>query len=141
LQDDPVNAKAFNTHLKVYQCPSEFAEPDNRTGYLAVVTPESVIQTTKPRTREEVAANAGKTLMVVEVGEEHAMPWMSPVDADEAMVLGLGGTVSKTPHYGGMNAAYADGRGSLLQGELSNDWRRALISLDAADNAALSDAE
>jgi type II secretory pathway pseudopilin PulG len=136
--DDPVNAKAFKTHLENYQCPSEFAEPDNRTGYLAVVTPESVIRATEPRKREDLAGKSKSALMVIEVGEEHAVPWMSPVDADEAMVLGLGQTESATPHSSGMNAALADGRGIFLQSELSKDSRRALISLDAADNAALS---
>ncbi len=39
--DDPENAAAFETILLVYCCPSAREGEDNRTSYLAIVTPNS----------------------------------------------------------------------------------------------------
>jgi prepilin-type processing-associated H-X9-DG protein len=135
--DDPVNAAAFNTKLEIYQCPSARWEPDNRTIYLAVVTPESCIQPTEPRKLSDVTDGTSRTLMVVETDEAHAVPWMSPVDADEKTVLGLGGPGAGTSHPNGVNAVFVDGSVHFLHGEMPAKLRRALISIAGNDEISL----
>jgi type II secretory pathway pseudopilin PulG len=139
--DDPVNAEAFKTKLEIYQCPSAHWEPDNRTTYLAVVTSESCIQPTEPRKLSDVTDGTSRTLMVVETDEEHAVPWMSPVDADEKTVLGLGGQDSRTSHPNGFQAAFVDGRGIFLDSDTPAEVRRALISIAGKDEAELESEE
>jgi hypothetical protein len=133
--DDPANAEAFKKVIEVYRCPSSIIE-DNRTTYLAVVTPNSLLQATTGRTLEEVKATANKTVMLVEVGTENAVPWMQPVDADEQMVLGIGGDESKLSHPGVTNVAWGDGRCSAINFDMPEDIRRQLIDFVGNTTAA-----
>jgi prepilin-type processing-associated H-X9-DG protein len=137
--DHPVNAAALNAKVSAYQCPSaERWESDgNRTIYQAVVTPNSCFRATEPRSLSEITDGAENTLMLIEVDEEHAVPWMSPVDADEETVLGLGGPKSETAHPGGVQAAFVDGSVGFLRGAMPAAARRALISI--AGNNKLTD--
>ena len=54
--------------------------------------------------------------MVIEVDAEHAVPWMSPIDADEQLVLGIGPN-SKLDHRYGFNAACVDGSVHFLDAD------------------------
>jgi prepilin-type processing-associated H-X9-DG protein len=137
--DDPANAAAFNSIVSVYQCPSAPWEIDNRTTYQAVVTPSSCFRATEPRSLSDIADDASQTLMVIEVDEEHATPWMSPVDADEKIVLGLGGPTSRTAHPGGVQAAFVDGSVQFLVDGIPAMVRRALISMAGNDNVTAED--
>ena len=60
--DDPANAAAFKTVVAAYQCPSVPWEHDNQTIYQAVVTPNSCIRATEPRSLSEITDGANKTL-------------------------------------------------------------------------------
>jgi hypothetical protein len=133
--DDPTNSEAFKKVVDVYQCPSNRSE-DNRTTYLAVVTPNGLLQATTGRTPAEIEKAASKTVMLIEVGEEMAVPWMQPVDADEQVVLGLGGSEPKLPHPNGNHAAWGDGRVSMLMSDLPEDVRRQLIDFVGNSKAA-----
>ena len=105
--NDPANAKALATSLSAYRCPSSPGEP-NTTTYLANVGPGGCFDPTRPRRLAEITDGTSSTLMVIEVGEEDAVPWMAPVDADEAMVTDFGST-TKVHHPGGVNACLVDG--------------------------------
>ncbi|HEX4146176.1 MAG TPA: H-X9-DG-CTERM domain-containing protein [Pirellulales bacterium] len=78
--------------------------------------------------------------MVIEVDAEHAVPWMSPIDADEKIVLGIGPD-SKLSHPGGVSAAFVDGHIQTLYAEVPAAQRRALISIAAGDKADPDGAE
>lgn len=132
--DDPANAQAFKTVPYGYQCPSELA-PDNRTTYLAILTPTSCIRPTEPRKISDITDGDRETLMVIEVDSEHAVPWMSPSDADENVVLAIGAE-SKLAHPGGMNGLFVDGSVRFLTAEMPVSQRRALISIAGNDSAA-----
>jgi prepilin-type processing-associated H-X9-DG protein len=134
----PVNAAALNTKVSAYQCPSaERWESDGkRTIYQAVVTPNSCFRATEPRSLSEITDGAKNTLMLIEVDEEHAVPWMSPVDADEETVLGLGGPKSETAHPGGVHGAFVDGSVEFLRDAMPANARRALISIAGNDKLA-----
>ncbi len=71
--------------------------------------------------------------MVIEAGEENAVPWMAPVDADESLVLSLGPT-TKLHHSGGTNACFVDGRTTFLKANTSAMVRRALMSIFGNDD-------
>ena len=78
--------------------------------------------------------------MLIEVDSAHAVQWMSPFDADEQLVLGIG-PKSKLDHHDGMHAAFVDGHVEFLPADLPADQRRAPISIAGHDNAAIDAAK
>lgn len=125
--DDPANAVAFNTSIHAYQCPSTIL-PTNHTTYMAVVTSNSCFQATEPRLLSDIKDGLSKTLMVIEVDVEHAVPWMAPSDADEAVLQSLF-PQGKHTHTGGMHAACVDGSVRFINQNLSPDVLRSIISI------------
>jgi Protein of unknown function (DUF1559) len=138
--DDPVNAKALSTHLSIFQCPSAPSE-DNRTTFLAVVTPNSCLRPNESRKIAEITDGVEETVAVVEFDKEHAVPWMSPMDADESLILRMLGPKSKTPHPGGFNAAFVSGDIKSISTETSADDLRAMISIAGNDKVDASKAK
>ena len=125
--NDPVNADAFETYVRVYQCPSADL-PANLTTYLAIVSPNSCFRATESRKLTEITDDHGQTLMLVDMGKDCAIPWMSPQDTNEQSVLELGSKL-QTPHPGGTNVAWVDGSVGFLDSSTSADERRAMISI------------
>jgi hypothetical protein len=123
--NDPANAEACKKSPGVYQCPAADIG-DNRTTYLAVVTPGGLLQPGEP-THLSAIPNAQKTLMLIEADLDDAVPWMAPIDADEQIVMGIG-THSKLAHPGIMNGAFADSHVESLGSDLPADQRRAMLS-------------
>jgi prepilin-type processing-associated H-X9-DG protein len=87
---------------------------------------------TESRRLAEITDAHDSTLMVIEAGEEHAVPWMAPVDADESLVMSLGPT-TQLHHAGGMNACFVDGRVSFLKASTPAKVRSALMSIAGND--------
>ena len=126
--NDPVNIKALETATPtVYRCP-EVIDAANKTTYLAIVAPGGCFLPDRPRKLAEITDGAANTLMVIEVDDDHAVPWMAPVDADEALVLSFG-PKTKSHHVGGVNAAFVDGSVRFLKNTISAPLRRAMISI------------
>lgn len=125
--NDPANAAAFNTAVPAYQCPSPIL-PTSHTTYMAIVTSNSCFQATEPRLLADIKDGLAKTLMVIEVDVEHAVPWMAPSDADEALLQSLF-PKGKHSHTGGMHAACVDGSVRFINQNLSPDVLRATISI------------
>jgi prepilin-type processing-associated H-X9-DG protein len=137
--DDPANASARKLALDEYRC-SAGSGPDSYTTYLAIVTPSSCLRAGEPRELSDITDDRSQTLLVIEVDTEHAVPWMSPVDADEQLVLSLG-PKSKLAHAGGMNAVFVDGSGQFLPDDLPAADRRALISIAGNDKVPADDSD
>lgn len=140
--DDPANEQAYNAMPDVYGCPSDLDahEHPNFTNYLAVVTPESAMRTADSLAYGDLP-NPAQTLLVVDAGPKHGVHWMSPVDADEQLVLGLGPD-SELPHNGNIFLAmYGDGHSAALSVEVAPAVRRALITATDEDNKTLGDIE
>jgi prepilin-type N-terminal cleavage/methylation domain-containing protein len=135
--DDPANGQAFAKSLDVYHCPEDRGPLDHTT-YLAVVTPKSCLRPANPRLLSEIKSPSS-TVVLIEVDSAHAVHWMDPSDADEALVLGLN-SKSALPHSGGLLVALVDGSVQNLNADISPAIRRALISTAEADKVAL-DAE
>lgn len=135
--DDPANAEAMKTVLDVYCCPSA-EDFDNRTTYLAIVGPNCTFKSDGRRKLAEIKDDAHETLMIIEVDAAHAVPWMSPVDANEELALQIGAE-AKLPHGHGWHAVSVDGSVRFYQADLSAAQRRALISIAGNDAIAAED--
>lgn len=139
--DDPANDQARNTVVPGYQCPSHFDDDPEHAGfttYLAVVTPDSAIRTADSLSHAELPSPAD-TLLVIDALPSQATHWMSPVDADEQLLLSVDPN-SERQHGGDLClAAYADGHVYPLSGAIDAPALRAMISASAEDNDALQD--
>lgn len=130
--DDSANAELLKAHVPQYQCPSSIHQ--DHTSYLAVVGDNAAFHPTEPRSIRDVKDGSSNTIMVVEVDEDHGVPWASPQDANEAMILSFG-SKSKLAHNGGFHVAFVDGAVRYISINTTPDQRRALISINGHDDA------
>ncbi len=130
--NDPANAKALETSLGVFRCP-EAVGPGNTTTYLAIAAPNGCLNPKESRRLTEITDAHDSTLMVIEAGEEYAVPWMAPVDADESLLMGIGPT-TKLHHAGGTNACFVAGNVRFLKANTPAIVLRALMSISGNDN-------
>ncbi|AMV35985.1 DUF1559 domain-containing protein [Planctomyces sp. SH-PL62] len=135
--DDPANAEARETPLSVFRCP-ESAGPPNTTTYLAIVAPGGGLLPDRPRSLEDVTDSHASTLLVIEAGEEGAVPWMAPTDADEALVMGIG-PKTQLHHNGGWNAVFVDGHARFLSATMPAEERRAMITIAGDDGEVVNE--
>lgn len=125
--DDPVNSVVRNTSPQVYACPSADLN-DTYTSYLAVVGPNGTLLPTVSRNLSEFDANGSEAIIVIDMGASQAVPWMSPQDATDQMVLSLGSNI-KSPHEGGTNVANVDGSVGFLSEDTSAAELRNMITM------------
>ncbi len=130
--DDPANARALEAPPSIFRCPAARGSK-NTTTYLAIAAPDGFLMPGKSRRLSEITDGHGATIMVIEAGEEHAVPWMAPVDADEFLVMSLGPTV-KLHHPGGTNACFVDGSVRFLKATTPAKVRRALMTISGHDD-------
>jgi prepilin-type N-terminal cleavage/methylation domain-containing protein len=133
--DDPVNSNAMKAEMFVYQCPSATIE-GNLTTYLAVVTPNSCFRATEPRSLSEISDDPSETLLAIDAHATHSVAWMSPVDADEEIVMGKAKGKPSSHHPNGMLGLFVDSSVQLLSDNIPADKRRELISIADKDNVA-----
>jgi prepilin-type processing-associated H-X9-DG protein len=143
--DDPVNAKALNTVVSAYARPTLSVDSDlQRTTYLAIVTQQSCLRSGTPTAKKDITDGLGKTVVVIEVPENYAVPWMSPQDTNEAMFVELMRDLTPRPneeaepprwsHIGMSHMLFADGHiEEIVPDEKSPAERRALITIDGGE--------
>jgi type II secretory pathway pseudopilin PulG len=127
--DDPANAEAFSSRGFGLNCPS-VSIPPNYTTYLAVVGPDAGFHPTRARTLQDFTSGTSQTLIIFEVDAEHAVHWMSPVDASPDLITSFGPR-TKTPHAVGFHTAYADGSVRFLEAKVPAEMRKKLMSITA----------
>jgi prepilin-type processing-associated H-X9-DG protein len=129
--NDPANAKSLQTPPRVFHCPSS-SGPPNTTTYLASVGPSACFDPKRPRPLAEITDGTANTIMVIEAGEQDAVPWMAPVDANETLVLRFG-PKTKVHHPGGTNVALADGSVKFVKTTIARPVLRALLTRAGGD--------
>jgi prepilin-type processing-associated H-X9-DG protein len=133
--DDPVNRQVRETVLRMYECPSNSRHESlmTHTTYLAVVAPNGCFKATGPRVLPVITDRRDLTLMVIEVGEKHAVHWMSPNDATEEMIVNREADADFS-HPGGSMAAFVDGSVRYLHATIPGEVLKAMISIDGKDD-------
>ena len=130
--NDPANAKALKTVVTEFQCPAARGS-QNTTTYLAIAGLDGCLIPGKPRRKADITDAHGSTLMVIDAGDENAVPWMAPIDADESLVMSIGPS-TQLHHVGGVNAAFVDGSVRFLKANTTAAVRRALLSISGKDD-------
>ena len=130
--DDAANAEILKTPVKAYRCPSSDLA-SNHTTYLGVAARNGSFFQNTPRQFEDFTDGLAMTWIVIEVPREHAVPWGSPNDADEAPILSVK-PQSKLPHKDGFHVLFADGRVELISADPASSERIAAISIAGNDN-------
>jgi len=130
--NDPANREAYETIVPTYHCPSAEFSPTH-TAYCAVVGPEACFRATRPRALSEITDGRERTLMVVEVDNQHHTHWMSPVDIDPPTILSWQ-EATGFPHPGIFLAACVDGSVRQLTSNVSKTTLQALISIAGNDD-------
>jgi hypothetical protein len=110
--DDPANARSGEGLPPVFNCPNS-AEIRNSTSYLATLEPGGCLIPGRSRRLADVSDGTANTLLIIEVGNDRAVPWMATSDADESVLTGLAS--AKLHHAGGTHAAFADGAVRFLK--------------------------
>lgn len=130
--NDPANSKAYKTAIDLYQCPAAELAP-TQTVYLAVVDSESFFRASQPRLHKDIIDETSKTLLVTEAAPHHAVHWMSPLDANELMVLRFG-RGNNLHHERGAHFLFADGSVHFLLSDISVEMLHSLITIDGDDD-------
>jgi prepilin-type processing-associated H-X9-DG protein len=108
--------------------------------YLAVVGPSSCLQPAVGRKMAEISDSTMATLIVVDIDEQHAVPWISPQDATEQQVLAFAESKSLS-HPGGMQALFADANVRFLGASIKPALLRAMISAAGGEDEVLLQSE
>ncbi len=134
--DDPDNNKARTTIVSPYSCPGWSSRPsDYQTSYFAIVGNDACFNPSRPRKLDEITDGAANTLMIVEAPTDHAVHWMCPKDANEALILELS-SKSQLIHSPVWHGVMVDGYSVSLSDRVSAKTRRAMITVNAGDVVA-----
>jgi len=123
----PANAKAFNTQLEIFSCPSAKLPPGFTT-YLGNATTDGCFAGERPRRLSEITDPHDQTILVAEVASTHAVHWMSPEDADESILLNFG-PGNRNAHFGAVNAGFVDGTAKSISDNIDHAVARALMTI------------
>ena len=130
--NDPANAEAFKTMPHQFRCPGSKLLPPCFTSYVAVVGADACFHPTEPRPISDITDGTSNTVMVIEVAQKHTVHWMSPLDADEQVVLCFSSD-DQLAHTGGVQGALADGSVRYISENITPEARRALISINGKE--------
>jgi type II secretory pathway pseudopilin PulG len=130
--NDPANAKARETVIGIFRC-SETAMERNTTTYLAITARNGCFMPAKARRLADITDDHASTIMVIEAGDENAVPWMAPFDANDALLASLGST-AQLHHTGGTQASFVDGSVLFMKSAIPAAALRALISISGNDD-------
>jgi prepilin-type processing-associated H-X9-DG protein len=129
----PDNAVAAKTCPPAFRCPSAAGLPENCTTYVAIVSTTACFHPTESRSLDDISDPQSNTLMLIEVSEDDAVPWMTPQDSDGEWVLSFSPD-KKLPHTGGMHVLFVDGAVRFLPAELPDDVRRSMLTIAGDDD-------
>jgi prepilin-type N-terminal cleavage/methylation domain-containing protein len=123
--DDPANAEIAKTELWIYHCPEDRG-PRHHTSYVALVTADSALRPGASLSLRGITNGTSNTLAVMEVTSDYAVPWMSPRDVDERLLMNMT-PKSPLPHTGGFQGLCFDGSTKFYSADMPAEERRSLI--------------
>lgn len=130
--DDPANAKARETIVETYQCPSS-PEMNGLTNYLAVVGPDSAFAGAEPRNIADVKNDARSTVAtIMDVGTNRAIPWMSPEDISLEAALALIPD-AKMNHPGVILTTFLDGHIKAVSQDIDPNVLRGMLTIAGSE--------
>lgn len=135
--DDPVNQAARETQVLTYLCPSSPSD-EALTPYVAVVDETGMMSGPTPIRFRDVTDGISNTLLVIEVGPDASVPWMSPQDVDASAFLNPAATGRSSSHPGGAHVLMGDGAVKFIADSAGVDERAALISRNDSGGAAVN---
>ena len=130
--NDPVNSALSSQMPEQFRCP-EADFPDGLTTYLGVVGEDFCFHPTTPRSLKEFSDGLSKTLMVLEVSPQNAVPWMSPQDADLESIMRLTSD-EPLPHREGFLGIMGDGTIRYFPADLPSETRKALLTIAGSES-------
>ena len=119
--DSPHNSKLANSMPSVFRCAAADDLPDGYTNYVAITGPGRIFDGARATRLSEVADGASNTLMVIEVPDSQAVPWLSPFATPIA--------IARSNHGGGGNAVFADGFVQFVKSDLKPETMTALQTI------------
>lgn len=130
--DDPANARARETAVRIYHCPDS-PDPKNTTTYLGLCGPEFCFAPTTARPMSDITDSHAATMMVIEADPRQAIPWMQPTDADASVLDQLASDATKH-HSGGSNVAFVDGAVRFLKSKVPATTLRRLATIAGGES-------
>jgi len=125
--NDPVNSALASEMPEQFRCP-EADSPAGLTTYLVAVGEDFCFHPTTPRSLKDFSDGLSKTLMVLEVSPQNAVPWMSPQDADLESIMRLTSD-EPLPHENGFLGIMGDGTIRYFPADLPSETRKALLTI------------
>jgi len=130
--NDPVNSALSSKMPEVYRCPSGNLRNGDTT-YLGAVGEDFCFHPTTPRSLKDFSDGLSKTLMVLEVSPQNAVPWMSPQDADLESIMRLTSN-EPLPHREGFQGVMGDGLIRYFPADLPSETRKALLTISGNES-------
>jgi prepilin-type processing-associated H-X9-DG protein len=135
----PNNIKLLPLMPNIYACPSRFdqsSRPASLTCYALITGPGTIFPGATSTKVADITDGPGNTLMIVEV-ENVNIPWTSPQDLD-ARTMSLrvndpAGRGISSPHPGGANTVFADGKHAFLPDTVTPRQLKAMITIDGGE--------
>ncbi|MCR9294395.1 MAG: DUF1559 domain-containing protein [bacterium] len=119
--DSQLNSMLFSRCPKVFVTPGTNQSLAGETSYMLITGNGTLFPTSGPLAPEDIVDGPANTLLVVEV-KNNTYEWTKPIDLDAATLnrkIGAGGKNSiGGNHPNGATAAFADGSGAWLPGDL-----------------------
>lgn len=131
--NDPVNSELLHkSRVPIFRCPAAKMSGTHDTTYLALRMPDNRFHVQEVRTFTERAEGPPESLIVIEVDLEHAVPWMSPQDADPGLFLGIDKR-SRISHPKGIHGLFANGAVQCFPASLSLEERQTILTQGLRD--------
>jgi hypothetical protein len=129
--DSPHNKQFIARMPAVYRCVKSKVADSGRTVFQVPRGPSTIFPGPEGITIRKIIDGTSRTISIVEVDEEHAVPWTKPDDwtfDPENPTAGLGG------HYFGVFlAGWADGHASAIPTTVDKDLLRAAFTRDGRE--------
>ena len=138
--DSEHNLEIAHQAIPMFTCPSYggfMHDPEHGdaalTNYVAVVGPSSVFRGREPTGRDDISDDPASTIFLVEVADDHAVPWAAPGDitAEEFVVDLADHEVHNHPD--GTVVVFADTTSRVLPPDTSPTTLKAMTTIAAGD--------